>query len=77
MSDSERKKPRNDDERKAWDAFAQAGVVGWLAWNDAKPVFAQQCAQDAALIADVLLEERRKPKHSATLRPETGPLTNS
>lgn len=56
--------PLNDDEWRAWDAYAAAAITGSLWWNQHKPVNADDPARDAALIADEMLELRRRRKRA-------------
>lgn len=57
--------PVNDEEWRAWDMYAAAAVTGSLWWNKHQPVSADDPARDAALIADELLELRRRRKRNA------------
>jgi hypothetical protein len=52
--------PKTEDEWRAWDAYASAALTGSLWWNRHKPISAEMPAEDAALIADRMLELRRK-----------------
>ncbi len=56
--------PANEDEWRAWDAYAAAALTGSLWWNRHKPIAADDPARDAALIADETLELRRKRKRT-------------
>lgn len=57
--------PATDEEWRAWDAYASAALTGSLWWNKHQPIRADDPARDAAIIADELLELRRKRKRSA------------
>lgn len=56
--------PKTEDEWRAWDMFAAAALTGSLWWNQHKPISADDPARDAALIADELLELRRRRKRA-------------
>jgi len=72
MSDDEKpareqiRPPATEDEWRAWDAYAAAAITGSMWWNQHTPIQADGPARDAALIADEMLELRRKRKRKAS-----------